>query len=131
MLRRLAILALTVSVFFLTREGATEPLRVAENLRHENVLLPQFTPDRSRLAVTGYALVDDEGDFSIAVLYDDPQTEREVDYLEVYDRPGDLLLIMWIDRFEIFQAAVDRGLLNEEEPCVDGILVIITEGIPL
>jgi len=131
MLRKLAILALTVAVSFLVREATSEPLRVAENLRHESALLPSSTPDRSRLAVTGYAVVNDEGEFSIVVLYDDPRTEREVDYLEVYDRPGDLLLVMWIDRFGIFQAAVDRGLLDEEEPCVDGVLVIITEGIPL
>jgi hypothetical protein len=109
-----------------------EALRVTENLRHESVLMPSGAPETSSLALVNLAVVDDESDgLGIIVFYDDPRTKREVDYLEVYDLSGDLLLISWIDRFGICRMAADQGLLRDEDPGIDGILVLITEGTPL
>ena len=106
-----------------------EPLRVAENLRHESVLMPSGAPERSGLKVVNLTVVDDESDgLGIVVFSDDARTKREVDYLEVYDLSGDLLLISWIDRFGICQMAADQGLLRDEDPGIDGILVLITDG---
>jgi len=113
-------------------EARNEPFRSFENLRHENVLLPHGTPDKSQLVVTDYAMVEEEGGGSgIIVFYDDPQTKLNLDYLEVYDIGGDLLLVSWIDRFGVCQVAIDRALLNEDPPALDGILVLITGGTPL
>jgi hypothetical protein len=109
--------------------SAAEPLGVAENLRHESVLMPSGAPERSGLKVVNLTVVDDESDgLGIVVFYDDARTKREVDYLEVYDLSGDLLLISWIDRFGICQMAADQGLLRDEDPGIDGILVLITDG---
>jgi hypothetical protein len=111
--------------------AAGEPLRVAENLRHESVLMPSGAPERSGLTLVDVTVVDDESDgLGIVVLYNDAQTKREVDYLEVYDLSGDLLLISWIDRFGICRIAADQGLLRKD-PGIDGILVLITDGTPL
>jgi hypothetical protein len=61
------------------------------------------------------------------VLYDDPTTERAVDYVELYDHEGDLLAVDWFDRFGIERTAVDRGLLeNADKP--EGVLVVLLDG---
>jgi hypothetical protein len=65
------------------------------------------------------------------IFYDDPLTKLDLDYLEVYDLGGDLLLVSWIDRFGVCQVAIDRALLNEDERAVDGVLVLITGGTEL
>lgn len=112
--------------------SAAEPLRVTENLRHENVLMPSGAPERGGLSLVNVTVVDDDSDgLGIIVFYDDATTKREVDYLEVYDLSGDLLLISWIDRFGICRMAADQGLLRDEDPGIDGILVLLTEGTPL
>jgi hypothetical protein len=113
-------------------EARSEPLRVGENLRHENVLLPYGTPDKSQLVITDYAKVEEEGGGSgIIVFYDDPQTKLNLDYLEVYDIRGDLLLVSWIDRFGVCQVAIDWALLSRDDPTVDRVLILITGGTPL
>ena len=50
------------------------------------------------------------------IFYDDPRTKLELDYLEVYDIGGDLLLVSWIDRFGVCQVAIDRALLGRGDP---------------
>ena len=74
-------------------------------------------------------MVEEEGGgWGIMVFYDDPRTKLEVDYLELYDIDGNLLLVSWIDRFGVCQVAIDRALLNKDQPTVDGVLVLITGG---
>ncbi len=63
-------------------------------------------------------------------MYDDPQTERPVDYLELYDGSGGLVLVSWVDRFGIRRMAMDRGLLQEEASELEGILVLLLQGTP-
>ena len=46
-------------------------------------------------------------------VYDDPTTERPLDYLVLYDSAGDLVAFSWFDRFGIQRTAVDRGLLDK------------------
>ena len=106
-----------------------EPLRIGENLRHENVLLPYGTPDKSQLVVTDHVMVEEEGGgVGIMIFYDDPRTKLEIDYLEIYGISGDLLLVSWIDRFGVCQVAIDRALLTSEPKAVDGVLVLVTGG---
>jgi hypothetical protein len=105
---------------------------MAENLRNETILLPQGAPDRGQLVLTQYGMVEEErGGVGIMIFYDDPRTKLELDYIELYDVRGDLLLVSWIDRFGVCQFAIDRALLNRDEPAVDGILVLITGGTAL
>ena len=132
MTTRVALIIMVLSALFLAPNAASESLRTKENLRHETVVLPFSAPDTSQLALVGYAPVaDEESDLGVAFLYDDPQTQRAVDYIELYDEMGDLLLLTWIDRFGIYRVAVDRGLLRDEHPGAEGVLVLLTDGCPL
>jgi hypothetical protein len=74
-----------------------------------------------------------EGELGTGVvfLYDDAKTKRSLDYIEIYDTEGDLLVVSWIDRFGACQAAMDRGLLDPEDPRIEGVLVIIDVGTKL
>jgi hypothetical protein len=132
MRRVLSAVLMLVALLFVCDELRSEPLRVGQNLRHENVLLPQATPDRGQLVIIDYTMVlEAGGGVGVMIFYDDPLTKLDLDYLEVYDIGGDLLLVSWIDRFGVCQVAIDRALLNEDEPAVDGVLVLITGGTEL
>jgi hypothetical protein len=124
-----SVLFMVAALLLLSDAGGNEPLRIGENLRHENVLLPYGTPDKNQLVVTDYVMVEEEGGgVGIMISYDDPRTKLETDYLELYGIGGDLLLVTWIDRLGVCQVAIDRALLDKEPQAVDGVLVLITSG---
>src|SRR5499426_800048 len=64
------------------------------------------------------------GQFTV---YDDPTTERSVDYWELYDNDGDLVAISWFDRFGIERLAIDRGLVDEGDK-LEGAFVVFSDG---
>ena len=132
MKRFLSALLMVTALLLLCGARGNEPLRVGENLRHENILLPYGTPDKGQLVVTDYVMVEEGGGGAgIMIFYDDPRTKLETDYLELYGIGGDLLLVSWIDRFGVCQVAIDRALLSDEPKAVDGVLVLITGGTRL
>ena len=89
-------LLVLLPVLFLSQRIESQQLRIGDNLRHEKVLLPPSVPDKDRLVVTDYETVLDEGDgVGILVFYDDPRTKLKVDYIELYDIAGNLLLVSW------------------------------------
>lgn len=129
MKKLLSALMMVAALLLLGDAGGNEPLRIGENLRHENVLLPYGTPDKGQLVVTDSVMVEEEGGgVGIMIFYDDPRTKIEIDYLELYGISGDLLLVTWIDRFGVCRVAIDRALLTNEPKTVDGVLVLITGG---
>ena len=111
-----------------------EPVRVMGNLRGEKVLLPPSAPVTDRFMLVSSVTVtiglEAERMAILAVYYDDPQTRRPIDYLELYDGAGGLLLVSWVDRFSIRRTAMDRGLLQEEASGLEGVLVLLKEGTP-
>ena len=122
-----------ILVLVLYRDSAlTQPLKITENLRNESVLLPLSTPDKGRMAQTDRLLFFEAGGGAgILVFYNDPRTKPEIDYIEFFDIEGNLLLVSWIDRAGICQAAMDRGLLDEQDPKVERILVTVAMGTAL
>jgi hypothetical protein len=44
--------------------------------------------------------------------YDDPNTPRRADYLELYNSDGDLIAVAWFDRFGIERTAVDLAVID-------------------
>ena len=109
-----------------------QSVKITENLRHEEVLLPLSTPDKARMArVDSLLFVEPGGAAGILFFYDDPGTKTPVDYIEFYDPEGHLLLVSWIDRLGVCQAAMDSGLLDAKNPKVDRTMVTITLGTAL
>lgn len=129
---RIFFLMLSALVLFLSGGGLyAEPMKVTENLRREAVLLPSSAPDKSQLILVSSVRITSEGEvMALLALYDDPRTKRPVDYLELYDFSGGLLLVSWVDRFGIRRTAMDRGLLQEKASNLEGILVLLAEGTP-
>jgi len=129
---RIFFLMLSVLVLLLSSKGPhAEPMRVTENLRKEKVLLPPSAPDKGQLVlVSTVTVVSGAQNIGAIAMYDDPRTERPVDYFELYDFSGGLLLVSWVDRFGIRRTAMDRGLLQEEASQLEGVLVLLAEGTP-
>jgi hypothetical protein len=131
MKKTLAICLLVVFALFYSGNAAAQH-RISENLRRENVLLPPNAPDSRLMTVTDYTMVwDGRVPLFIMVTYDDRGTKREIDYTEFYDLLGNLVLVVWTDRFGICQVAMDEGLLGEDDPMVGKHLVLVTGGTPL
>jgi hypothetical protein len=64
----------------------------------------------------------------VVAVYDDPTTERPVDYLELYDDAGHLLAVSWFDRFGIERVAADRGFVEGKNE-LEGVFVILLDGV--
>jgi len=128
----LSFFAVILALVLCRDSALTQPLKITENLRNESVLLPPSTPDKGRMAQTDRLLFFEAGGGGgIIVFYNDPRTKPEIDYIEFFDLEGNLLLVSWIDRAGICQAAMDRGLLDEQDPKVERILVIVAMGTAL
>ena len=127
-MKTLLSLIVVAALLLVSQKAANEQLRIGNNLRNENVLMPFSTPDKSRLIVTDYVMLcGEDGAAAILTFYDDLQTKLKIDYIELYDLSGNLLLVSWIDRFGVSRFAVDRGLL-EEHPVLDRVLVLMSSG---
>jgi len=95
------------------------------------VLLPPSVPEKDRFVSLSVFTIAPDGEIIAALgLYDDPQTTRAVDYVELYDGSGGLLAVGWLDRFGILRTAVDRALLQEKSAVLEGVFVLISEGTP-
>jgi hypothetical protein len=110
----------------------SEQFRVVEDLRHEWIALPPSAPERSRLKVLESVMfVEKGGSAGVLIYYDDIRTKRDIDYIEFYDVEGRLLLVSWLDRFGICQVAMDRGLLDADDPTLEGVFVMVAMGTTL
>ncbi len=132
-MRKLLILTFTLALSLAFSDVTlTQTVKVTENLRHESVVLPLSTPDKARMTeIDSLVFVEPGGAAGMLIYYDDPATKAPVDYIEFYDPEGNLLLVSWIDRWGICQAAMDRGLLDAKNPKVERTLVPVSLGIGL
>lgn len=131
-MRRLIAAIFLLGALLISDQVKSEQFNITENLRHELVMLPPSTPDRGRMAVVQtLTFIEDEVGAGVLVFYDDIRTKWTIDYIELYDIEGDLLVVTWIDRFGTCQVAMDRGLLDPDDPNIDGILVTVEVGTML
>lgn len=131
-MKKFAASIFLLGALLITGQVTSEQLNITENLRHERVVLPASTPDRSRMAVVQtLTFLEEELGAGMLVFYDDARTKRQIDYIELYDLEGDLLVVSWIDRLGTCQVAMDRGLLDPDDPSVDGVLVTVAVGTML
>jgi len=133
MMKKLLLFILALALpLLVSNVTMTEPLKVTKNLRQEAVSLPLPTPNKELMTqVDSLLFVEYGGGAGILFFYDDPGTKAPVDYIEFYDPEGHLLLVSWIDRLGVCQAAMDRGLLDSENPKVENVLVIVSMGVAL
>ncbi len=110
--------ALGLSLISVSRADVhSEAMRVTENLRGGVVLLPPSAPETDRLTLVSFITIVPDAEVLVAIaVYDNPQTTRPVDYVELYDCVGNLLQASWLDKYGIQCTAVDRRLLQEEAP---------------
>jgi hypothetical protein len=79
-------------------------------------LLHTVRPPAEKLSLVWAArVVDDDKVLGIVTMYDDPATERPVDYMEIYDTTGNLLAFGWFDQFGIERIAVDRSFIERSQ----------------
>jgi len=128
----LLIAALGVMTLFPEASMAAGPSKFMKDLRGETVLLPPSAPERDRLTLVSFLNIKTEiGIIGAMAIYDDPRTEAQTDYVELYDGAGGLVSVSWLDPFGIRRTAMDSGLLAGEASELQGFLVLLTEGVPL
>lgn len=128
-MKQLTTVIFLLGALLITDPVTSEQFNITENLRHERVMLPAATPDRSRMAVVQTLIfLEEELGAGVLVFYDDTRTKFPIDYIELYDVEGNLLVVTWIDHLGTCQVAMDRGLLDADDPSIDGILVTVAVG---
>jgi hypothetical protein len=60
-------------------------------------------------------------------IYDDPSTQRTEDYLELYNRDGELVAMCWFDQFGILRMTVDHAFV-EGAGRFQGVFVTVVNG---
>lgn len=94
----------------------------------QNIFLPVWALEQHELTQLAIAsLVAGDQTVGVVAVYDDPNTERPADYLELYDSAGHLLAASWFDRFGIERVAADRGFLEGKNQ-LEGVFVILLGG---
>jgi len=106
--KALALVLLVTSLLswplLLEAADGTKPLKTAAG---QTVLIPSEVPDNAGFLHLATMSVDGR---LIVLLYDDPKTDRPVDYVEAYDPIGTLLAIAWYDQYGIARTAYDANL---------------------
>ncbi len=123
------------SLFFLLitiKIGFAQEARSTEFFTDRTMMFSPLVPEWDRFVWRSVFTIAPEGRIRAALgIFDDPATNRPVDYVELYDDTGSLLAVGWVDRFGILRTAMDRGLLQEDTSRLEGILVLVLEGTPL
>ena len=113
---------------FLSVLVEAEPIQSSDNTSVQQAILSPFGPEQSQLTEVSLSPLVVSGEtVGMVVVYDDPTTERPVDFLALYDNAGQLVAIGWFDKFGIQRMAMDRGLL-EDNGKLEGVLVLVLDG---
>jgi hypothetical protein len=120
------VLGLAGQLFIL---GQT-PAKAEDTLTKQELLLSIPDPVQNITLLARFSLVNEDEVVGAVDVYDDPGTERPGDYLEISNSSGDVLALVWFDRFGIERTAIDRGLLEAPQK-LEGVFVILFEGEPL
>ena len=117
-----------VAALFLSVPVEAEPIQRSDNTPVQQALLPPFGPEPSQLTEVSLSPLVVSGEtVGMVSVYDDPTTERPVDFLALYNNAGQLVAVGWFDKFGIQRIAMDRGLL-EDNGKLEGVLVLVLDG---
>jgi hypothetical protein len=116
------LLGLVLVPFAMSRIPGAESQSVHRN-DLPSIELPQRPPTVGKsipLNIHGVSL-------GTAVVYKNPSIGTPGDYLEFYNPTGNLIAVVWFDRFGIRRAAVDRSFLRgKNQP--EGVFVPVEDG---
>ncbi|HEY1267115.1 MAG TPA: hypothetical protein VGH16_07645 [Candidatus Binatia bacterium] len=111
-----------VAAFGLTGALLFSPVSGDELTRQD--LLHRIRPPAEKLSLVWAArIVDDEQTLGTVTMYDDPATERPVDYMEIYDTAGNLRAFAWFDQFGIERMAIDRSFVEPSQGPAGSFLI--------
>src|SRR2546430_1197053 len=128
-IKTLLMVSSLITVLFSATAIHSDLIRISDRTAEE-ISSALATAQHSLSLVSFSPLVVNGNTFGEVFVYDDPTTERPLDYLVLYDSAGDLVAFSWFDRFGIQRTAVDRGLLDKRgEP--DGVFVFFLDGDPI
>jgi hypothetical protein len=123
-----AIMLGLAAPLFLSVLVEAEPIQSSDNTSVQQAILSPFGPEQSQLTEVSLSPLVVSGEtVGMVVVFDDPTTERPVDFLALYDNAGQLVAIGWFDKFGIQRMAMDRGLL-EDSGKLEGVLVLVLDG---
>ncbi|HEY7219264.1 MAG TPA: hypothetical protein VH985_12850 [Candidatus Binatia bacterium] len=124
-LSRLKLALLAAAAIFFAAHANVDAAEAGAKLRSDLSMVDM--PERPLSLVLLSPLVEQGVALGLAVVYDDPSTQRPSDYLEVYNRDGSLVAVAWFDRFGIQRVAVDRAFIDGEDE-LEGVFVPLIEG---
>jgi len=128
-IKTLLMVSSLITVLFSATAIHSDLIRISDRTAEE-ISSALATGQHSLSLVSFSPLVVNGNTLGEVFAYDDPTTERPLDYLVLYDSAGDLVAFSWFDRFGIQRTAVDRGLLDKRgEP--DGVFVFFLDGDPI
>jgi hypothetical protein len=122
----LIILGIVAQLLFFGEARAGE-LQTGGNTSEQEIVIPPEQHDMTLVASQPWVVEGEVLGRLAAYVYSDVATKRPVDYLEIYDKEGDLMAVSWFDRFGIQRTAVDRGIVEEEDK-LEGIFVVVLDG---
>jgi hypothetical protein len=124
-LNRLAVLT-AAAIFFI---GVTVVGSHAAEIKagNQHLIASSELPRRPSSVVKLSQLVADGMHLGMVVLYDDPATSRDADYLELYDSDGGLVAAAWFDRYGIERIAMDRAFVEGKDR-LEGVFITVVDG---
>jgi hypothetical protein len=125
-IKTLLMVSSLITVLFSARAIHSDLIRISDHTAEE-ISSALATGQHSLSLVSFSPLIVNGNTLGEVFVYDDPTTERSLDYLVLYDSAGDLVAFSWFDRFGIQRTAVDRGVLDKRgKP--DGVFVFFLDG---
>ena len=124
---KIYLLASIVCLFVILAlgHGDAGSLQVVENSAEKSLVSPASLTRTQELKLVSFLTLTVKG--VIMAVYDDASTKRAVDYAEVHNPAGDLLAILWFDRFGILRTLVDQSLILNKDN-VEGVMVLVLDG---
>jgi hypothetical protein len=116
--------AVTFALLFVF--ATTAGVDAADN-RAGSVTLPSANGPRRLAVVESSPLIANGATLGTVVVYDDPMTPGREDYLEIYNRAGDLVAVAWFDRFGIQRIVIDRAFVDGKDQA-EGVFVALVNG---
>ena len=126
-IKALFILIILMTQLYPIAHSHGEPLPITTSSTQENYR-SVAVPEKDRLTLMSIVEVTVGREILGAIAaYDDAETARPADYLELYNNAGALLAVSWFDRFGIERLAVDRALAEDTSKLEGVFVLVITE----